>query len=241
VTSVGYQNYLDVASSRDVPTFKRRLQDFAEKLDFPLFNATLVVEQPAAKPVIVSVRNTPAAFEDLTYDPVAAARDPVVQRSKTASTPFIYDQSMYVSHVAGDLWEEQAPHGYRTGIMMPLHLSGGRHFIMGVDRPAPLPADPDRLFRLVADLQLLAVYAQETALRLLMPQASTGKAAAAALSSREQEILKWTLVGKSNQVIGQLLNISLSTVNFHLRSAMGKLGVASKHQAAAKAQSLGLI
>ena len=28
-------------------------------------------------------------------------------------------------------------------------------------RPAPLPADPDRLFRLVADLQLLAVYAQD--------------------------------------------------------------------------------
>jgi DNA-binding CsgD family transcriptional regulator len=50
-----------------------------------------------------------------------------------------------------------------------------------------------------------------------------------------------TLVGKSNQVIGQLLNISLSTVNFHLRAAMDKLGVASKHQAAAKAQSLGLL
>ena len=240
MTSVSFQNYLDVASSRDVPTFKRRLQDFAEKLDFPLFNATLVVERPAATPIIVALRNAPEAFEAATQDPIAAARDPVVQRSKTASTPFIYDQSMYVSHTAGDLWEEQAPHGYRTGIMMPLHLSGGRHFIMGVDRPGPLPADPDRLFRLVADLQLLAVYAQETALRLLMPQ-TTGSRAAAALSSREQEILKWSLVGKSNHVIGQLLNISLSTVNFHLRSAMGKLGVASKHQAAAKAQSLGLI
>ena len=61
------------------------------------------------------------------------------------------------------------------------------------------------------------------------------------LSSREQEILKWTLAGKSNHVIGQLLKISLSTVNFHLRSAMGKLGVASKHQAAARAHALGLI
>ena len=61
------------------------------------------------------------------------------------------------------------------------------------------------------------------------------------LSAREQEILKWTLAGKSNHVIGQLLSISLSTVNFHLRSAMGKLGVSSKHHAAAKANSLGLI
>lgn len=240
MSAVGYQNYLDVASARDVPTFKRRLADFAQRLDFPLFNATLVVEQPTTAPIIVALRNTPLAFEQSTSDPAAAARDPVVQRIKTASAPIVYDQAMYVSHTAGDLWEEQAPHGYHTGITMPLHLSGGRHFILGVDRAEPLPASPDALIRLMADLQLLAVYAQETALRLLMPEAPIAEPPPA-LSSREQEILKWTLAGKSNHVIGQLLNISLSTVNFHLRSAMGKLGVASKHQAAARAHALGLI
>jgi DNA-binding CsgD family transcriptional regulator len=237
---VGYQHYLDVASARDVPTFKRRLAQFAQRLDFPLFSATLVIEKPTAAPLIVALRNTPEAFEQSTSDPSAAARDPVVQRIKTAATPFIYDQAMYVGHRAGDLWEEQAPHGYHTGIAMPLHLSGGRHFILGVDRTEPLPASPDALIRLMADLQLLAVYAQETALRLLMPQTSLDEPPPV-LSNREQEVLKWTLAGKSNHVIGQLLNISLSTVNFHLRSAMAKLGVASKHQAAAKAHALGLI
>lgn len=239
MNGVGHQHYLDVASSRDVPTFKRRLGDFAERLDFPLFNATLVVERPAARPVIVALRNAPEAFEAATIDPVAAARDPVVQRSKTATSPIVYDQQVYVNHAAGDLWEEQAPHGYHTGIQLPLHLSGGRHFMLGFDRPDPLPGDPDQLFRLMADLQLLAVYAQETALRLLMPQLADDEAPQ--LSARELEILKWTLAGKSSAVVGQLLNISLSTVNFHLRSAMGKLGVASKHQAAARAQALGLI
>lgn len=223
-----------------MPTFKRRLQDFAQRLDFPLFNATLVVEQPAARPIIVEVRSSPTSFEEAVTEPGAAARDPMIQRIKTSSSPVIYDQAMYVSHNAGDLWEEQAPHGYHTGISVPLHLSGGRHFIFGVDRPTALPTNPDQLFRLMADLQLLAVYAQETALRLLLPQVGVSKSVAA-LSIREQEILKWALAGKSNHVIGQLLNISLSTVNFHLRSATAKLGVSSKHQAAAKAQSLGLI
>ena len=240
MSAVGYQNYLDVASARDVPTFKRRLADFAQRLEFPLFNATLVVEQPTTAPIIVALRNTPLAFEQSTSDPTAAARDPVVQRIKTASAPIIYDQAMYVSHTAGDLWEEQAPHGYHTGIAMPLHLSGGRHFFLGVDRAEPLPASPDALIRLMADLQLLAVFAQETAMRLLLPQA-TDRQEVPSLSAREQEILKWTLAGKSNHVIGRLLSISLSTVNFHLRSAMGKLGVASKHQAAARAHALGLI
>lgn len=238
--SVGYQNYLDVASARDLPSFKRRLEEFAQRLEFPLFNATLVVEQPAAKPVIVALRNTPAAFEESTIDPRATARDPMLQRVKTATAPIVYDQAEYVNHAAGDLWEEQAPHGFHTGIAMALHLSGGRHFILGVDRADPLPSNPDQLIRLMADFQLLAVYAQETALRLLTPQSDLNRAMPV-LSAREQEILKWTLAGKSNHVIGQLLNISLSTVNFHLRSAMAKLGVSSKHHAATKASALGLI
>ena len=238
--SVGYQNFLDVASARDLPTFKRRLEEFTQRMDFPLFNATLVVEQPTAKPIIVALRNTPAAFAESTADPKAAARDPMLQRVKTATAPIVYDQAVYVNHSAGDLWEEQAPHGFHTGIAMALHLSGGRHFILGVDRADPLPSNPDQLIRLMADFQLLAVYAQETALRLLTPQ-SDAYGAMPVLSVREQEILKWTLAGKSNHVIGQLLNISLSTVNFHLRSAMGKLAVSSKHHAAAKANALGLI
>ena len=240
MTSVGYQNYLDVASARDVPTFKRRLAEFAQRQEFPLFNATLVVEQPTSAPVVVALRNTPQAFEQSTADPSAGARDPVVQRIKTASAPIIYDQAMYVGHTAGDLWEEQAPHGYHTGIAMPLHLSGGRHFYLGVDRAEPLPSSPDLLIRLMADLQLLAVYAQETAFRLMLPQAPLDQALPT-LSARELEILKWTLVGKSNLVIGQLLNISLSTVNFHLRNIQRKLNTTSKHQAVLVAMRHGMI
>lgn len=239
MNSVGHQQYLDIASARDAATFERRLVAFAENLDFPLVNATLVVEQPASTPAIVAIRNTPSAFAASTSDPASFRRDPVLQYLKAASAPFIYDQSMYVSHGAGDLWEEQAPHGYRTGISMALHMTGGRHFLLGVDRPDPLPSSPDKVIRLMADLQLLAVFAQETAIRLLMPQAGGGSLPA--LTAREQEILRWALVGKSNSVIGQLLNIGLSTVNYHLRSAMGKLGVATKHHAAAKANSLGLL
>jgi DNA-binding CsgD family transcriptional regulator len=240
MNAVGHQHYLDIASSRDVPTFKRRLGDFAHQLDFPLFNATLVVEQPAARANVVVLGNAPESFADSAVDPNAGARDPVLQRLKSASTPIAYDQAMYVNHSAGDLWEEQAPHGYKAGVALAMHLSGGRHFILGVDRPEPLPSNPDQVIRIMADLQLLAVFAQETAVRLLMPQMAIG-AELPQLSPRELEVLKWSLAGKSNAVIGQLLNISLSTVNFHLRTAMVKLGVASKHQAAAKANALGLL
>jgi DNA-binding CsgD family transcriptional regulator len=240
MAAIRHQDYLDIASARDIGSFRARLVDFANRLEFPLINATLVVEQPGAPAAVVAVRNAPADFEAATTDLASGRRDPVLQRLRTLSTPFVYDQAMYVADGAGDLWEEQAAHGYRTGISLAMHLPGGRHFILGVDRDQPLALDQDMVLRTMADLQLLGVFAQETAMRLMLPQAVTD-ARVPTLSQREQEILRWARDGKSNEVIGQILSISLSTVNYHLRSAMHKLGVATKHQAAAKAHLLGLL
>ena len=239
MTGVGYQHYLDVASSRDADVLRRRLIEFAGRLGFPLVNATLVVEQASRPALIAAIRNTPTGFEAI-GNPSDAARDPVLARLKTATAPFIYDQDTYTRSGSGDLWEVQAPFGYRHGVAMALHMPGGRHFLMGVDGPDPLPTHPDRLVRLLADLQLLAAFAQETAVRVLMPSL-TADDPLPSLSSREQEILRWTLEGKSSSVIGVILGISLSTVNYHLHSAMTKLAVSSKHQAAAKAHALGLL
>jgi len=63
----------------------------------------------------------------------------------------------------------------------------------------------------------------------------------APLSKREIEILKWTTEGKSAWAVGRILSISENTVNFHVRKLLSKLAVSSKHQAVAKARSLGLI
>jgi DNA-binding CsgD family transcriptional regulator len=123
---------------------------------------------------------------------------------------------------------------------MALHLPGGRHFIMGVDRDQPLPGDDVQLTRMMADLQLLAVHAQETTVRLLVPDAADVQYLPK-LTEREIEILKWTAEGKSAWAVGQILNISEHNVKYHIKRILMKLAVGSKHQAAAKAKNLGLI
>ena len=173
-----------------------------------------------------------AAFSDLED----SARDPVYQRLKTLSVPVIYDQSLYVRENAADLWEEQAPFGYRTGISVALHLPGRRHFVLGLDRQKALPSSEAKLMRMLGDLQLLVVHAQEPALRFFgKPQTDVN------LSPKEQLVLRMTMQGKSAKVIGAEIHSSEATINFHLQNARVKLGVNSKHQAALKAQSLGLI
>jgi DNA-binding NarL/FixJ family response regulator len=51
------------------------------------------------------------------------------------------------------------------------------------------------------------------------------------LSEREMEVLKLAVSGKSNKDIAEFLNISLRTVQAHMRSIFNKLGVGSRSEA----------
>lgn len=235
-----HQDYMDVRESTDRATFQDRLVRFAHAMDFGIVTAALAIEHPGKAATFEVVGNIPQGFINASKSMERTERDPVHKRLKSWHVPFSYDQSLYVEEDAADLWESQAPWGYRTGIAMALHLPGGRHFLLGVDRPDPLPADDNQLTRMVADLQLLAVYAQETANRVLAEPEEVQEPIAK-LSPREREVLQWTRDGKSSWAIGQILGLSEHSVNFHLRNARTKLGVTGKHMAVLKAISLRLI
>jgi DNA-binding CsgD family transcriptional regulator len=153
--------------------------------------------------------------------------------------PIIWDQDTYVANGAGELWEQQARFGFATGIALALHLPEGRHFLLGVDRDQSLPADPAVLQRVVADLQLFAVHAQDAALRLLLPPPLQPERPA--LTPRELECLRWTMEGKTAWEVGAILGISERTAVLHVNNAMHKLACVNKHQAVLKALRLGLI
>lgn len=61
------------------------------------------------------------------------------------------------------------------------------------------------------------------------------------LSRREKEILLWVARGKSNAVIGEILNISGGTVDTYMRRIYEKLDVSDRTSAAVKGVGLGLI
>jgi DNA-binding CsgD family transcriptional regulator len=230
------QRLLDLSQAVDADTFQRQLVELANEMEFELVSGLVVTDMPSGPPQVTRLGNTPSAYLESFKDAGDSARDPVLQRLKTLSVPVIYDRGLYVRESASDLWEEQAFYGYRTGISVALHLPGQRHFVLGLDREKALPKSEVKLMRMLGDLQLLVVHAQETALRLFgKPQTNI------TLSPKEQLILRMTMQGKSAKVIGAEIHSAEATINFHLQNARVKLGVTSKHQAVLKAQSLGLI
>src|ERR1700712_5653631 len=160
------QRLLDLSEAADGESFQRQLIALANEMEFGLVSALVVTEMPGGPAFTARLGNTPSAFLESYTDDASSARDPVYRRLKTLSVPVIYDQSLYVRESAADLWEEQAPFGYRTGISVALHLPGQRHFVLGLDREKALPKSEIKLMRMLGDLQLLVVHAQGTALRL---------------------------------------------------------------------------
>ena len=235
-----YQRFLEVSQSPDLPTFRRNLIDFAEELGFGLVGAFMITEMPDKTRSFSMIHNAPPAFaENVTRNEDDARRDPVLQRLKAISVPFMYDQAVYVNAGAGDLWEEQAMFGYKTGIAVSLHIPGGKQFMLGFDRDTPLPRGDEELTRLLADLQLGAVHAQDAAARLLLP--TKPSETAPALTRRELEILKWTAAGKTAGETAQILCISSWTVTYYMRSILSKLQASNKHKAVLNAMALGII
>lgn len=64
---------------------------------------------------------------------------------------------------------------------------------------------------------------------------------AAALTAREQDVLRLLAVGRSNRQIGEELYISAKTASVHVSNILGKLGAASRTEAVAIAYRRGLV
>ena len=165
----GFASVLQAGSRDD---FRSEVVRFSRGLGFNTVSAVVVVDYAVGRSEFVAIDNAPTGYADAINDVASMRRDPVMQHCRRHSVPIVWDQATYTSQGLGDLWEEQARFGYRTGIAMALHLPEGRHFVMGVERDQALPTDSGELTRLVADLQLFAVYAHDTALRVMSPAAA---------------------------------------------------------------------
>jgi DNA-binding CsgD family transcriptional regulator len=232
-------DYLSVLEAKNEDQFRSVVIRFAQQLGFETVSAMVAVDRVGGESEFIAVHNTPLGYLQNYEDVDHGRRDPIAQHCKRSSVPIAWGQKNYLDSGVVDLWEHQAQFGYCNGIAMALHMPEGRHFLLGVDRDQPLPQDRAELTRIVADLQLFAVHAQDTALRVLVSEAA--RPDLPALTPRELDVLRWTMDGKTAKAIARQMNIGERTALWHIQNAMLKLGCNSRHQAVLKALRLGLI
>jgi DNA-binding CsgD family transcriptional regulator len=234
------RDYEEVHSAADGGALQASLLTFAARMEFDRANAVLVDDRPGSARRVHTIGNTPSEYQAVASSADVGLRDPIVQRLKASNRPFSYDRSTYLTGGAIDIWENQAPFGYATGISVAMHTGSGIHFYVGLDRFNSLPQSEVACTRMLADLHMLAGYAQEAACRVFAPHFD-GNAPLVKLSSQERDCLTWARQGKSAWDTGRILNISDRTVEFHWRNARRKLGMETTQLAAVRALELRLI
>ncbi|WP_441232735.1 helix-turn-helix transcriptional regulator [Bradyrhizobium sp. 1200_D9_N1_1] len=167
------------------------------------------------------------------------AIDPVVRRTAMLPRPFLWDEltSRYELQPRElRVLREAKEAGLKHGMSVPLFGSQGRSAFVSFASPFD-DADPqDRM----AHLTTLAS-AFHNAVAQITPPLDESCETDIPLTPRETECLYWVAEGKSAWVIGQLVNVTDNTVNFHMKNVIRKLGAANRTNAVAKATRRGII
>jgi len=86
-----------------------------------------------------------------------------------------------------------------------------------------------------------AVHAGKARIPSIVAEKLADRMSGPGLTSRELEVLKGIVAGRSNREIGAELSISEATVKTHINNLLGKLGVADRTQAATTALQRGIV
>ena len=166
--------------------------------------------------------------------------DPISRQARVSWLPVPWDARDYLSRCSGEqarLFETTLEHGYERGISVPIHgPSGSLDMLVGLSRHSERDFHQGKA-TWQSELMVIGAH-MSSVYHGVLHREETGTAE---LTRRELECLHWTAQGKTAWEVSRVLDVSERTVQFHIRNACGKLNAVSKHQAALKATSMGLI
>jgi DNA-binding CsgD family transcriptional regulator len=162
--------------------------------------------------------------------------DPVVQRVHSARGPFKWSDT----HPRGGFSREQRSFfeqcrelGVHSGITIPIHGLGQEVDLISLSQRAGDRVPSHRMTHVfMLSVQYWLKYCE---------LADQRDHEVCPLTAQELECLRWCKEGKTNWEIGEILNISEKTVEFHLSNGMRKLGAGNRITAVIMGIKRGLI
>ena len=156
--------------------------------------------------------------------------DPVFLRAEQSRLPFHWDAPDFRAELTPpqqEILAEASRLGITRGYTIPMHSVGAAGPLRASCSVVPdsTTIDASSYFA----VRLMGAYLYEAASR--DAEAQDPAVAANTLSRRERQCLELAAQGKSDWVVGRLLNISERTVHNHIESAKRRLGVATRVQA----------
>ena len=189
---------------------------------------------PLSAPRIVMINNYPTDWQTRYREQGYLEIDPTVRHGAQSLLPIVWSDDVFAS--TPEFWEEARSFGLRVGWAQSSREASGVAGMLSLSRSGEPLTDAELSAKELAMTWLTQVTHLGMAKCLMTKVLPEGEVQ---LTEREIESLRWTADGKTSEQISDILGISESTVNFHIRNAMSKLGASNKLGAAVKAAMLG--
>lgn len=178
----------------------------------------------------VSMINYPEAWLQRFSEENFASHDPIFLAARRSPTPFFWKDiagRKNLNRRQRNILRDAASVGLEGGFTIPIHAPGALPASCSLV-PGPDGVDPLQ----IPAVFLMSVYAHATARRLLLGDVETD---IPVLSPRERQCLSLAGTGKSDWMIGGLLDIAPRTVHNAIERAKKRYGVAHRVQAVVRA------
>jgi LuxR family quorum-sensing system transcriptional regulator SolR len=228
-------SYQLLRDAKDERQLFERVAAVARQLGFEYCCYGIRVPLPVSNPAVAIFDTYPSGWMQHYQDNKFIDVDPTVREGMTKTGLIIWPEA---TANAPRLWSDARDFGLRVGVA---HSSWAAHGVYGL---LTLARSQESLTSAEVDSLTLQANWLANLSHALMSEFLVPKLAPEArveLTPRECEVLCWTGEGKTAFEIGQILNISERTVNFHVNNVLLKLGATNKVQAVVKAIAMGLI
>lgn len=218
----------------DVASFKTLMSHELDRLGFSRF-AHLALRVPGRPDQPFALTTYPADWAEHYLENDYVQHDPVLQTAHAGMRPFDWpwlSRSASLTPLQQQMMAEAADFGVSQGLTVPIHGPQGSFAALSL-----LCRENTREFERIQrhhmmDVHMMALYFHSALDNNILSNDANPRVY---LTDRERETLGWTARGKSAWETSEILKISQETVNFHLKNAMAKFDVYSKHHAVVKA------
>jgi LuxR family transcriptional regulator len=187
-------------------------------------------------PQTIRINNYPTEWNKKYETYNYAAQDPLLKHCSQSALPILWDEAAFSAFPA--FWEEKQTYGMCHGWSQSVHDHGGVFSMLSLTRNHHAIRSRE-FYEKAGHFIWLAHALHSVVAKKLLPAAHFRPQSR--LSTRETEVLKWSAEGKTASDIATILNLSERTVNFHVSSAIKKLGVTNKISAVVHAAKGGLL
>jgi LuxR family transcriptional regulator len=229
LTQLSYAREIDIAYQISL--------NFIKNLGYKFCSFSIASKTPGTHDYTLSRNNYPHAWNTQYKQNKFSAIDPIVAHCNHSMLPILWTEDVFSK--TPWLWQALQQQGLQHGWSQSIHdEESGLYSMLSLAR-SHCPISAYELYENLGFTVFISRHLHALAAQILpkkVPEPKTPH-----LSPREIEVLKLSADGKTAYEIARILNLSERTVNFHVHSAIEKLGVCNKIAAVIAAARAGAI